>query len=45
MARKVQSPFELDRNDVKALDAKSEKLQRSKSSIVRQLIREHLDKI
>ena len=45
MTRKVQSPFELDGTDVKALDVKSKELQRSKSSIIRQLIREYLDEI
>jgi hypothetical protein len=45
MSRKIQSPFELDRADIKALDEKSKKLQRSKSSIIRQLIREYLPKI
>jgi len=42
---KIQSPFELDKRDVKALNDKARQLQRSKSSIIRQLIREYLDKI
>jgi hypothetical protein len=45
MSRKIQSPFELDNGDVKALNAKALQLQRSKSSIIRQLIREHLQEI
>ena len=45
MGRKIQSPFHLDDGNVKALDEKSRQLQRSKSSIIRQLIREYLDEI
>lgn len=45
MSRKIQSPFELEKKDVKALDEKARQLQRSKSSIIRQLIREYLPKI
>jgi predicted transcriptional regulator len=43
--RKIQTPFELDKTDVEALNGKARKLRRSKSSIIRQLIREHLDRI
>ena len=43
--RKIQSPFELEKPDVEAINEKSKKLQRSKSSIIRQLIREYLDKL
>jgi predicted DNA-binding protein len=45
MTRKILSPFELDACDVKALNEKSKRLQRSKSSIIRQLIRGHLGEI
>jgi predicted DNA-binding protein len=45
MSRKIQSPFELDEPDVKALNKKAKETQRSKSSIVRQLIHEHLQEI
>ena len=43
--RKIQSPFELEKTDIKALNEKASQLQRSKSSIIRQLIREYLPKI
>jgi predicted transcriptional regulator len=42
---KKQCPFELERKDVKELSSKAEQLQRSKSSIIRQLIREYLDRV
>jgi len=45
MSRKIQSPFELEKTDIKALNEKARQLQRSKSSIIRQLIREYLPKI
>jgi hypothetical protein len=45
MSRKIQSPFELEKADIKALNEKASELQRSKSSIIRQLIREYLPKI
>jgi hypothetical protein len=45
MSRKIQSPFELEKADIKALNEKASQMQRSKSSIIRQLIREYLQKI
>jgi hypothetical protein len=45
MSRKIQSPFELEKREVKVLNEKARQLQRSKSSIIRQLIREYLPKI
>jgi hypothetical protein len=45
MGRKIQSPFELEKADIKNLNEKARQLQRSKSSIIRQLIHEYLPKI
>ncbi|HXZ98705.1 MAG TPA: ribbon-helix-helix protein, CopG family [Candidatus Acidoferrum sp.] len=45
MTRKIQSPFELEEEDSAALNDKARQLQRNKSSIIRQLIREHLQEI
>jgi hypothetical protein len=43
--RKIQCPFELDLSDVKLLNSRAEELRRSKSGLIRQLIREHLREI